>query len=933
MPLAPTQPRRFLTHRELALACVCVGLLAVEVCLTRVFSIVLWYHFGFLAVSTALLGFAASGVYLALKPPLEAAADAGRAVDRANACSAGFAALAVVVSLWLVTQTTFDVYTIVQDRTVGVLIAFVLWITIPFFFLGLVISRVLSAFPDRVGSLYGADLIGSALGCGAAVWVLSENVSAQHVILLGAAMIGLGGVVFARGQLGATAIAGLGLLVPLAFVFKGAPEAAFPLLSPKSKPLYRVEHLAQEMKDRELPNWIRGAVHLKDGSIVEGEVPEGLVGALSPDGLSVSVQTDDGVQSVALADVAPAPAGEGLWFDKLPWSPFRRWSSLSRVDAFHWPFAHGPWGLWGVSERFRRDGVTVPRQKGITIDAWAMTSIMRYSGAPIFPPGEPERDAERQKLKILEYLPAATVHRIKPQADHIVCIGAGGGLDLLTAKYFGCKRITGVEINPHVIGAVREGFPEFSGHLYDSARHPDVSVYNAEGRHYFERTQDRYDIVQLSGVDTYSSSEAGTFALSENFLYTIEAFSTYLDHLQPGGVLTLTRWFVTHRDGDRLVSPEAMRLLGLARAALDRRGARTKDCVYFLMSKGFTVILVKPDGFVPAELETLDRHCAHYDFPVLYTPARATPQIATLTGERIPNFLQEMMDAPDLDALLGQSEFDVAPPVDDRPFYFEWSRLRHILDSDHYVNALGGMTAHGTLVLLFSEVALLGVLFVLWPLRRLRRQGEVVSAGRVKAGLLIYFTAIGLGFIVVEIILSQKFVLFLGHPFHALATILCSLLLFSGVGAALSSRFPLPSVATLLAAGLALTPVFVFDHVFELFLQERLSVRVLISVAIMAPVGLAMGIPFPAGIRVLSRVRPDLIPWAWGINGYTSVVGSVLAVLLGIELGFMMVLLGAAGVYSLGVVGYALMNVRAGRADPAPRAPAEELEPAVLDVG
>jgi hypothetical protein len=328
------------------------------------------------------------------------------------------------------------------------------------------------------------------------------------------------------------------------------------------------------------------------------------------------------------------------------------------------------------------------------------------------------------------------------------------------------------------------------------------------------------------------------------------------------------------------------------------------------MSKGFTVILVKPDGFTTAELATLDRHCADYGFPVVYTPARPTPQITTPTGEKVANFLQEMLEAKDLEVFLSQSEFDVLPPVDDRPFYFEWSRLRHILDPDHYFNMLGGLTAHGTLVLLFVEVALLGILFVLWPLQRLRRSQVFPGAARVKAGLLLYFTAIGFGFIVVEIILSQKFVLFLGHPFHALATILCSLLLFSGIGAAVSSRFPFPSLATLLVAVLSLVPAFLFDFVFAWFLHLALPLRVLLSVLIIAPVGLAMGVPFPTGIRVLARVRPQLIPWAWGINGYTSVVGSVLAVLLGIELGFMAVLISAAAVYALGVLGYWLMDLR-----------------------
>jgi hypothetical protein len=251
-----------------------------------------------------------------------------------------------------------------------------------------------------------------------------------------------------------------------------------------------------------------------------------------------------------------------------------------------------------------------------------------------------------------------------------------------------------------------------------------------------------------------------------------------------------------------------------------------------------------------------------------------------------------------------------AAPVDDRPFYFEWSRFRHILDADHYTNVLGGLTAHGTLMILFLEVLLLGFFFVVAPLLRMRDETRLLAPPRTKLGVLIYFTSIGYGFICVEIILSQKFVLFLGHPIHALATILFSLLLFSGIGAALSKRFPWPKMATLAVAVFALMPALLFDTVFARFLHLELPMRVLIAVALMAPVGLLMGIPFPAGIRVLARVKPELIPWAWGINGYTSVVGSVLSVILGIEFGFQAVLLSAAAVYAVGVVGYWLLDAR-----------------------
>jgi hypothetical protein len=876
-----------------------------EICLTKIFSIVLWYHFGFLAVSSALLGFASSGVYLALRGARLDPAQADASIARAAAA----AALVAVASLWLVTQTTFDVYSVIQDRTLGVLLALVVWVTLPFFFLGLVISRTLSAYPERVGSLYAADLIGSALGCGGAVLLLGNGVSGPAAILSGALLVGIGGMLFAAGRAGAMAWAALGTAAPLLALVLGDPQQDFPLLSPRSKPLYRVENLDRELRDRGLPGWQRGRVGLRDGSTLEIETP--LPPALTDDGRRFRVETDDGPRELAVDEIARAEGREGLAFEPTPWTAFRRWSSTSRVDAFHWPKVHGSWGLWGLSERHRGElRAPIPRQKGITIDAWAMTSIMRYSGAPLQPAGTPAVDAERAKLQVLEYLPAGTVYRVKPAPDRVLCIGAGGGLDLLTAKYFGAGHVTGVEINSGVADAVREAFPDFAGHLYDSARHPDVTVHVAEGRHYLERSAEQFDIVQLSGVDTFSTSEAGAFSLSENFLYTVEAFRTYFRHLRDSGIVTLTRWFypVLRGEGEneRLVPRYSLRLIGLARMALHEHGvARPQDAIFFLKSQNFTVILVRPQGFSTAEGDTLVRHCEHYGYDVLYAPHRRTERIP-FVGRTFPNPFQEFMDAADPDAHLAASPFDVSPPRDDRPFFFEISRFGHIFARDHYLNPLGGLTAHGILMLLFAEVVLLGLLFVILPLRRLSRARQGGN-GRLRLGLLIYFTAIGFGFIVVEIVLAQKFVLFLGHPFHALAVILFSVLMFSGIGAGLSGRMPLPHLLTPLAGGLAILSGLAFEIVFEAALHLPLWVRIAISVAMLAPVGLVMGMPFPAGIRALAARRAELIPWAWGINGYTSVLGSVMAVILGISLGFRAVLLIAAGVYALGAIGYSLM--------------------------
>lgn len=900
-----------LPRRELAIASVCAGVLLLEICLTKLFSIVLWYHFGFLAVSTALLGFASSGVYLALKDKALHGSDADPAIGR----SAALAAVAVVASLWLITQTRFDVQSVVHDRTLGSLLALVLWITLPFFFLGLTIARTLSAYPDRVGRLYASDLIGSAVGCGLAVLLLSLELSAQVAIVTGAAFIGLGAMLFALRRPRTLLASAAAAAIPVALLVRGGVEETFPLLSSPSKIfLYPVEQIDDYMTQRDRPIWRRGEVTLKSGETFELESPYPPV--MTADGSAYCVDTDDGKREIPVADVDE--------FEAKSWTPFRRWNSMSRVDAFHWPSFKGPCGLWGLSPKYFEDGNgPIPKQKGVTLDAWAFTTITRYSGKPLQPASDPAVAEERAKLKVLDYLPAATVHRLKENADNILVIGAGGGLDILTAKYFGVKKITGVEINPGVAQAVREAFPEFAGHLYDPKHHPEIDVHVAEGRHFLQRSEQKYDIIQLSGVDTLSSTEAGAFALSENFLYTTQAFDAYLGHLAPNGALTLTRWFIPHvRDG--VLEPrEELRLLGLARESLAKAGLENPgEGIFYLNSANFTVILIKPAGFTAEESAMLTAYCKERDFEVLWSPHERIETLELL-GKTYANPFLAFLESPDPDAYLAASRFDVTPPTDDRPFFFETSRFGSILSPEHYTNARG-LSAHGILVLLFLEVLVLGFLFVIVPMRRLRApQGEPISA-RARAGLLVYFTAIGLGFILVEIVLSQKFVFFLGHPFFALSVILFSLLLFSGIGAGLSSRFPLPRFATLFAGVIAVGSVLLFDAVFASALHLPLAVRIGISVAMLAPVGLMMGVPFPAGIRLLARTEPRLIPWAWGVNGYTSVLGSVLAVMLGIELGFMAVLFLASAVYATGVVGYSLMTARAAAKDAAEPAAAAD---------
>lgn len=855
----------------LALFLVSLGLLMLQVALTKVFSVVLWYHFGFLVISIAMLGFATAGVGLARRPEL---LDEGPKLFTRLSC---WAALWTVVSLWLVVHTEVDAMHLIKDRNEGALVFLIGILLVPFYFLGAAVSTVLTQYRHQASKVYSANLLGSGAGCALAVVLFDAfHLSATDVVLWSSAAIAAGGLLFSLAapyghQLFPLATLG-GLAALLAWPGR---EAQFYLDSPASKPLNFVE----VWQERNLPR----RVTLNDGReiVYYGEPQYDQAG----DALIAKTPYDEEIR-VPLASL-PRKTDGGIDTSPASLIEFTEWTSLSRVDAFTWPASEGVWGLWGLSPRYQGPD---PRQKGITIDTWAMTNVLEWDRSQGPPP------------EVVEYLPASLVHRIRKDAD-VLCIGAGGGMDLLTAKRFNQKQITGVEINPSIVKAVQTArwgggsLLEFQGGLYDPADSTNgVDIVVSEGRHFLERDSQRYDIVQLSGVDTASTTQAGAFSLSENFLYTEEAFDTYLEHTKENGLVTLTRWVLPDQETGH--PREELRLFTLAFGALQRAGVSDPSKhVLLVESQGFSVILFGKQPFTQEELATLDQTCAELDFKPLFHPARPVTVLHPTTKQAMTNWFEAYAQAPDKQAFFDDYPYDVAPPTDDRPFFFEVSRFSHLLERESFLNILGGLTAHAILALLLLISAVVSWFFVIQPLWKLKVGPEGALARRLP--VLLYFGSLGLGFIFVEVVLAQQFVLFLGNPLYSLAVVLFSVLVFSGLGSALSSKFSSPLVPLVLVVGLAAGYPFVLDRVFEQFLHLPDSGRIGISVGLLAPLALAMGMPFALGLRKIAAAGPQVSAWAWGINGYTSVVGSVLTVVLSISLGFRLVVWIGAGVYLL----------------------------------
>ncbi|QDU69386.1 hypothetical protein [Engelhardtia mirabilis] len=879
----PAQPIPVPTSRLVALFLVSCGLLLVQVALTKIFSIVLWYHFGFLVISLAMLGFATSGVWLSRRPEL---LEQGSSLLARLSSSA---ALVMCLSLWLVTHTQVNVSSLIQDHNEGALLAVIAAVGLPFFFLGGAVSATLTVHRASAGKVYSANLLGSGLGCALAVVLFDGlHLSATDVVLSSALLVAIGAVGFSLTAPMRARIVPVLVTVGLVALFAVQGRHDWlRLVAPDDKPLARVEQWEEDH-------------NLRKATLLSGEEVFFSEYTLDPVAMAFDVVTPYGEKRrVTAAEVGWNP-GEEIPLENASLVEFTKWTSLSRVDAFTWPFRRDPWGLWGLSSQYKGD---YPRQKGITIDSWAMTNVMEWDRAA----------GDGRPPEILEYLPAGLVHRIKPAAE-ILCIGAGGGMDLLTALRFGASKVVGVEINPSVVESVRTCFLEFQGGMYDPENPTaGVEINIAEGRHYLERDERLYDVVQLSGVDTASTTQAGAFSLSENFLYTAEAFATYLERTRDDGFVTLTRWVLPDEDG---FPRNTLRLFTMAWGALADAGiADPGQHIYLVQSQGFSVIIFGKTPFTDAQLATLDAESERLDFGALYHPRHPSEYVNPYTKGVVTNWYDEFAAAPDKQAFFDDYRYDVVPPTDDRPFFFETSRFEQLLEKSSFFNPLGGVTAHGILVVLFGLVLLAGWFFVLMPLRRLGGISEEAVAGVRRLPLMLYFASLGLGFILVEVVLSQEFILFLGNPLYSLAVVLFSVLVFSGIGAALSSRVKHPELALIAVIALAAVYPLILDDVFDRALMLPTPGRIAVSVALLAPLSVAMGMPFPLGLGRIARGDARLTAWAWGINGYMSVVGSVLTIGLGIAFGFQMVVWIGAGVYGVALLSAPLLAARHGGGD------------------
>jgi hypothetical protein len=752
-----------------------------EIAITRVLSVVVWYHFAFLAVSLAMLGLALPGVWFSFRRP--GPAWLGRSL-LASACALPTSALLVlrsgdiaprpggIVSGWALAH--------------GQMLVIVGALLLPTLTLGSAVCLLLLEAREKLARVYAADLLGAAAAAIAVVPLM-------HVLPTPALISASG-------------------LLPVAAALCVAPRYAW----------YSVGAAA-------------------------------LILAFSTNGSLLTVHRTKS-------------------YDEPGNILAERWTPTARLVVFPSAFFAAESRVafgWGLGSRYEPQPL---EQLWIEQDGSAGTPMTRLSGSP----GD---------LPHLMFDVTSLGYQLR--SPHDVCIiGAGGGRDILTALAAGAQHVDAVELNADMVELVSEQFGRFSGDIY---HRPGVHTVIGEGRSFLARASKRYDLIQVSLIDSWAATAAGAFALSENYLYTTQAAELYLQHLKPGGVLSISRWI----GGNHQL--ESARLALLLEQALRETGTREPQAhIYVARAQNIATFLVGREAWTPDELTALDSVCSERGFQRYWPPAASVPR------STVSVVLTEGTRAYE------QAGFNLAPATDDKPFFFQTVSLFGSVDPRLLARLSPNEGAVGIVRLTLGLVGSLAVALFLLPFLLAQSFPKMRDVGRPSA----YFFAIGLGFMLTELAWLQRFVLYLGHPSYAATVVLGSLLLGAGAG----SRIAATRQAKDLTRWALVVPIAIgvvnwgLGTVMAASYPLDAVIRTLVAVVLLAPVGVLMGMALPTGMAIFPEQGR---PWFWAMNGMASVLASASALLMAMSIGLVATVWIAVALYVLAAALLALPTRRA----------------------
>lgn len=850
------------------IAVVSAATLAVQVLQTRLFSVMLWHHLTYMVVTVTLLGFAAGGTLLAVFPGIGRAGGSPRAA--VSTCCSLFG-LTLVAAFAILGASGLDTLDIERDRAkYFFLFLNYAYLVVPFLFAGLAIAIALQQYAASVHRTYFWNLIGS--GVGPFIFLMAiRPMGGLGSLLLCASLGGVAGLLAAPmrgepGRAGTRLLALLALIIwPLGTLAPGLADAAIPITPARSK--------AQTVSE-------------------------------------------------ALFDWQYERLGEAVkdYPEKDPSLRKTIWSPTCRLDTLQVPPNEE------AAKKDLDDPKSTPRgQVHVFQDGDAPTVIWSGSHA-----AEHKYDAHFYGLG----------YNLVDE-PRVLIIGPGGGNDVETALHYGAQSVTAVDINGDTLAMLQaEPFKSYTDDIYNR---PGVRAVHSEGRSFIRREGSQYDLLQMSGTDTYAALSSGSYIFSESYLYTEEAFDDFFAHMSEKGVISIIRF--------RFEPPrETLKLVATGARALGRLGVEDPQRHFMVVNfeDRFPPFLgeeIRKQEKDEAWRERLVAVFEHVKEPLRYsaTLMRRTPftqeDVATIEAALEPmnsdfvglelyygaGTVGQDTEYGQLLAAMAQGEeaeadfyasyaepdeaagravgYEVEPATDDKPFFFNFHSFSDVEfggGAEVGYEALTGSEPIGLyiLVALIVQTAIATVLLVIVPLFRL---GWGASAGGSKGRILVYFLALGLAYLLVEICTIQRFVLYLGHPTYSLSAGLASFLVFSGLGSATAGALGMGQRGASVAAGIVVVLLILHSLVLPGALESTLgmseSARVLITVASLAPLAFVMGMPFPTGLRLLRQEAPGMIPWVFGVNGAASVLASILSIVIAMQAGFATVLVVAAALY------------------------------------
>jgi len=548
---------------------------------------------------------------------------------------------------------------------------------------------------------------------------------------------------------------------------------------------------------------------------------------------------------------------------------FTRWTPIARIDFLSSTLPTNPFAP-----------LTIPPSniRAITIDGDATTWMFRHPDVRQIPPKPPVDPLSSYQLAFM------FLH----QPD-VLIIGPGGSNEIYSSIQMGAAHITGVELNPAILSLSTDLYADFVGHVYDL---PNTQAIAAEGRSYVRQTDHTFDLIQMSGVDTWSGLSSGAYVLSENYLYTVEAFSDFLRHLSPNGILSIGRWNMTP-------PRESLRMVSIAWESLSELGVpdpSTQIIVFQHADPRFVRLLVRNSPFTEPEIQDLT-HALEDVHGIIY----AAPG---LNASNAYAKLIEAYQSGNEEKFFNEYPYAVNPVYDDRPYFFEyyrWTRLPQDIANPTGGGSIGADRPVGITVLLalLLQSSVLTLVFMILPLKLIRK-GTGFQSFPLRTAF--YFIMLGVAFMFVEVTLMQKLVLFLGHPAYSIPVVLASLLGSAALGSFLvpviKQRMRLQASFVLLCTGIFLLATSAYlPYVVNTFLGISFTYRIIISVLAVSVVGIPMGTAFPLGLAAISKSHPASVAWAWAVNGASSVVGSVLVIIISMGIGFTAAILIASFLY------------------------------------